>query len=1167
MIPAQGIVAGPQSAAIDRLGYDRPGRTTTGEAMSTIGDIEQPKATSAAEPFRVERLPEAVNAVSDPITVQGADGRIVFANLAAARALGVDSPAELLTDGSAISGRFELFDELGHPLGHDELPGRRALRTGLPQSLTIRHRERATGRERWSAVAAVPLLDADGRAEFAVNFAHDVSESKFLEEALRVSEARARLLADATRDLDESLDLDRTVATAMALAVPHLADWATLDLVLPDGTLNRVAVDVADPRMAEVADRLWAFTVEPGTGRAGDRAIAERRPVIVGPDIAGLEDDPARPELIETIQRLRTTSAMAVPLIARGSVEGVLFLAASDESRRYEASDSLYAMELARRIALAVGNARLYSAEQTARVAAEDAAERAERLLLDLESQGNRFETIIRNLPNGVVVAEAPSGRILIANEAVDRILGPSPTEWTALGDRAIEGHRPDGSRLAADDWPLARTIRTGEPVAEERLRVARADGTEVWLAARSAPITDADGRLTAGVLVFGDVTARHRQQVRTEFLAEAGATLASSLDYEETIAAVARSAVPSLADWSAVDILDDRGELHALALVHSDPNRVAQVEALRGRLESRGVPSLSARVVQTLRPEIVSLSPSSIEAALNELPADALDPDDSDVVRAFAGTSIVCVPLLATGRPVGTLTLAASGAVNHLSEDDLPFAQELASRAAAAIETARLFRDAARFRMILDAVRDGVTLIDPSTLRVVYANDAVLDQLGRARGEVVGGMTPEWTEGLTRDQLVDFVAPLLSGAEPSRSLDVVRIRPDGTRVPVEVSWQRVELPGVGPQLIAISRNIRERIETEQRLTQLARAEHSRAAELNAIIGAIGEGLIVLDAMGRVSLANPTARSIIQPLEEWTLDAILARFEDPDDIGRAAFTTPGETVTLRRTGPARQWVEIRSYAVESDSPSEREHIVVLRDVTALREREAVRDAFVGILSHELRTPVTTIYAGAKVLAREGGDLDAEARRGIFDDIHLEAERLHRLVEDVVALTRFGEGALEIGSEPVLLQRIIPTVVRSEEGRWPEGQFEVDLESGMPPVSGDPTYVEQVIRNLMANAVKYGGSRALIRVIARAEDDEVRVRVLDEGPGFPEAEAGRLFDLYYRSPSTARKASGSGIGLFVCARLLHAMGGRIWAANRPEGGAEFGFALRVMTEDR
>ena len=110
-------------------------------------------------------------------------------------------------------------------------------------------------------------------------------------------------------------------------------------------------------------------------------------------------------------------------------------------------------------------------------------------------------------------------------------------------------------------------------------------------------------------------------------------------------------------------------------------------------------------------------------------------------------------------------------------------------------------------------------------------------------------------------------------------------------------------------------------------------------------------------------------------------------------------------------------------------------ILVIRDVTAARERDQARDAFIGMLSHELRTPITTIYAGSKLLARDGGLAEA-TRADIFEDIHGEAERLHRLVEDVVALTRFGEGALDIGSEPVLLQRVLPAVVRSEEGRWP-----------------------------------------------------------------------------------------------------------------------------------
>ena len=157
-----------------------------------------------------------------------------------------------------------------------------------------------------------------------------------------------------------------------------------------------------------------------------------------------------------------------------------------------------------------------------------------------------------------------------------------------------------------------------------------------------------------------------------------------------------------------------------------------------------------------------------------------------------------------------------------------------------------------------------------------------------------------------------------------------------------------------------------------------------------------------------------------------------------------------------------------------------ETIVVMRDVTEARHREAVRETFIGVLSHELRTPVTTIFGGAKLLAREPSTLDEETKRGIFRDIHDEAERLQRLVEDVVALNRFGDGSGEIGWEPVLLQRLVPRVVASEQGRWPGVTFVLEIAPGSADrSSADPTYVEQVVRNLLSNAAKYGGAGSTV----------------------------------------------------------------------------------------
>jgi signal transduction histidine kinase/PAS domain-containing protein len=225
-------------------------------------------------------------------------------------------------------------------------------------------------------------------------------------------------------------------------------------------------------------------------------------------------------------------------------------------------------------------------------------------------------------------------------------------------------------------------------------------------------------------------------------------------------------------------------------------------------------------------------------------------------------------------------------------------------------------------------------------------------------------------------------------------------------------------------------------------------------------------------------------------------------------------------------------------------------------------REA-RDAFVGIISHELRTPITTVLAGARILQRDA--LDAERRRDLVDDMADEAERLNRLVEDLLVLSKVEHRRLEMANEPVQLSHLVASVIESERQRWPQVTFELTPTPGLPPVIGEATYVEQVLRNLLANAAKYGGPGSTVSVGIQQVRERIRVTVLDDGPGLDPGEARRIFELFYRSPSTARARSGAGIGLFVCRALVRAMGGRIWAARRQPTGSRFSFELQVYTD--
>lgn len=468
----------------------------------------------------------------------------------------------------------------------------------------------------------------------------------------------------------------------------------------------------------------------------------------------------------------------------------------------------------------------------------------------------------------------------------------------------------------------------------------------------------------------------------------------------------------------------------------------------------------------------------------------------------------------------------------------------------------------------ILDAMVEGIVVLDPGSGRVVDLNRGAEVLLSRDRAELIGRPIAEFVRPADGTRLGGFIDQVAAGRRTSSTV-MTEVQPTtGPPISVEVVLQAITLDDGSRVILAIARDITERIEVQVRLQRLAQAEHARAAELNAVIRTMGEGVIVCGADGRIGLANPAAERLFPEIASQSYDEILTRLYDSTGIAPVLGTRAGPIELPMAADPDR-WVELTTYPVTVGiglATAGDETIVVLRDVTEARRREAIRETFIGVLSHELRTPVTTIFGGAKLLARQNTTFDEETRRSIFQDIYEEAERLQRLVEDVVALNRFSDEGGDVGWEPVLIQRLLSSVVRSEETRWPGMAFVLDIATGLPTVSADPTYVEQVIRNLLSNAAKYGGAGSTVTIAAAAGDGEVLVRVLDDGPGFPAEETERLFELFYRSPGTASVASGAGIGLFVCARLISAMGGRIWASPRPEGGAEFGFALAELEDE-
>ena len=241
-------------------------------------------------------------------------------------------------------------------------------------------------------------------------------------------------------------------------------------------------------------------------------------------------------------------------------------------------------------------------------------------------------------------------------------------------------------------------------------------------------------------------------------------------------------------------------------------------------------------------------------------------------------------------------------------------------------------------------------------------------------------------------------------------------------------------------------------------------------------------------------------------------------------------------------------------------------LAVVSDVSWRHEAAQIRDRFLGVLSHELRTPVTSIYGGTQLLLGRGARLDEETRTELLVSVAAESERLQRMIENLVALARIERGAEFAPGRPVLLDRVIRDLIERERQLWPELTIKLHVPQPVQMVSAEEEYLGQVLRNLLSNAAKYSGPGSTIDVEILDGEDEVSVFIRDNGPGISDAEADKLFTLYYRAATQAATAPGAGIGLFICKELVTLMGGRIWARPRPDGGAEFGFSLPAYVEE-
>ena len=360
---------------------------------------------------------------------------------------------------------------------------------------------------------------------------------------------------------------------------------------------------------------------------------------------------------------------------------------------------------------------------------------------------------------------------------------------------------------------------------------------------------------------------------------------------------------------------------------------------------------------------------------------------------------------------------------------------------------------------------------------------------------------------------------------------------------------------------------------------QAREAEEAADAEkrkLEAVIRNVGIGVVVCDRRGIVTLANEAAHELLRvsgrnmtgwPLAEFSppgnKSKVLQMLDELEEMGRGTRLSREMTCDLRG-----QKIRLSAYAIRPTVDSLEGFVVLIQDVTKDVEMVEAATDFVSMLAHELRTPLTSLNGSiGLILGGASGDVSSQTE-DLLRIAQNNCARLVRLVDDLMDIGRVESGRLELRLTET---SVVDCVRRAVEGLRPRVEdnglklvFEVKsrAKSGVPNVIADPDRLEQVVINLISNAIKFSPTGGVISVIVRHNKDTVRVAVADEGRGVPDSEKDRIFDKFYQGAKLQDGERGVGLGLPISKAIIEQHGGTIYVRDRRTKGSRFVFTLPV-----
>jgi PAS domain S-box-containing protein len=669
--------------------------------------------------------------------------------------------------------------------------------------------------------------------------------------------------------------------------------------------------------------------------------------------------------------------------------------------------------------------------------------------------------------------------------------------------------------------WRSAVSARTAYE-AEYRLRGS--DGSYRWYLDRGVPVLGDDGAIREWVGVCVDVHERRRVEARMALLDEAARVVGASLDVERTLATLARLAVPTLADYCSVDLLTDDGRIRRVEAAHVVAGKEAVLRDLWRRYPydpsgREGVPE----VLRTRRPAFVREIPDEATAAF------ARDQDHLRLLCALAPRSYICVPLIARGRAFGALSFVMAdseqgGSGRRYDQLDLDAAMHLGERAAAAVDNARLYAAEQAARQAAEAAR---THADEARARAAFLADAS----ERLATSLDYRTTLEEVASLAVPRLADwcFVEMVEDGA--IRTIAVAHQDPEKVQLGWEVMTRYPIDPAAPYGTAKVLRTGEAELSPEIRDGLLAAVaqdvEHLRLLRETGFRSHVSVPLVVRGRpVGVLSLV--TAES--------------GRTYDADDLALAQEVARRASAAVER---AMLYAEAQA-------------------------ANRAKGEFLAVMSHELRTPLNAIVGYAQLIELGVHGPVTEEQRQDLERIRHSQQHLLNVISGILDFTRVEAGEVHYDIQGVVVHEVIAAAEAMIEPQARTRSIIYECAPLDPPlvVRADRDRLQQILLNLLSNALKFTDGGGRIGVECAARHDRVAITVHDTGRGIPADKLGVIFEPFVQlDQSLTRRTDGTGLGLAISRDLARAMGGDLVVESAVGRGSAFTIVLpRVPVVD-